>query len=201
LSSIANFPADSPRLQPTCGVVVQERYLDIMCRGAEAAGMAPEHLAALRATPCVPRKHPSEFQKFVPGPEGCDRAFKPEELLGHPEHKNYVVFNDKVLFCDTSDPETWVLRSILPPTPETTPAKGGDDFETMLRRTGANGLEHLRDGWDVTRHIAMQFHEPRYCELGVHSMEDVSEEHMAWLEDFTASFLFKSWRHVGHLVR
>ena len=192
-SSVAPFKAEG---KPT------ERYIDIMCRGAEAAGMSVDHVDALRATPCIPRKEFSKFQKFVVAQGGCDRFFKPEELLGHPNEHCYIVWNrSKVLFCDQSDPEIAkrLLRPIDPPTPETTPATGGEDITVMCHRTGANALLHLRDGWDITMFTATQFHEPRYCEHGVKSMEDVSEEHLAWLEDFMSTGILGCFQHVGYL--
>ena len=135
----ATVMADSGACLPT------ERYLDIMVRGAEQAGMDPAQVRQLRETPCVPRKRRSEFARF-PRAEGGQRGFSRAELEGHPPHIHYVVFGGQVLLFDSQCPAMVAERAGLPP----------------LERLSATG--RWRDGDDVTLFCAVQYYEPRYCE-------------------------------------
>jgi hypothetical protein len=48
---------------------------------------------------------------------------------------------------------------------------------------------------------AVQYYEPRYAENGVSvsSVEEMSQEHLAWLEDWCASFILRGFERVGFL--
>jgi hypothetical protein len=161
-----------------------ERYVDIMVRGAVHAGMRSDLVEALRGTPVVPRKPAEDFLPFPVAAEHGDgrgmRIFQLHELAGHGSNEHYTVFNGRVLLHDSENPRMAAAREGLP---------------DLL----ASG--RFRDGEDITMFCAVQYYEPRYAENGVSgsSVEEMSQEHLAWLEDWCASFILRGFERVGFL--
>ena len=144
----------------TAESLTTERYLDIMVRGAEAAGMRRELVEELRATPCIPRKPSAEFQRFPVSATGDKRRFSRAELRGHPEHIHYITWCGTVLLHDSvANPEA---RQGLPALDSVSEASGS----AMAMRTPSSFKGRFRDGEDMALYAAVQFYEPRYSEAG-----------------------------------
>ena len=73
-----------------------ERYIDIACRGARAAGMHEAAVLELEGIEVVPRKNPADFQQFaVRG--GVALGSLPLMTMAEVAKQGLLVFNGKVL--------------------------------------------------------------------------------------------------------
>jgi hypothetical protein len=135
-----------------------ERYIDIITRGATAAGIKKEYIDWVNSVPNIPRTKPADFKTF-PVPEN-PKVFTAEELK---THLNAV--HPAPIFC----------------------ALNGKVFKfTTEKGSMRDKIYRKHSGKDITLFYASALYEPMYPP--VTTVEAMSAEHKAWVEDISVSF-------------
>jgi hypothetical protein len=147
------------------------RYLDIMCQGIAAVNMPLDIVEALQQTPCIPRKTRDEFKSW----HGLSwKPFTLEELNGLEDH---MIFNGKVLHFDKKNKRAMQLSTaVLGP--------------QMYHAFNFSGK-------DMTLFWARQYYEPLFAPA--FSVDAITAEHFAWLEDWLSSATLCGFVCVGYV--
>eukprot|EP00455_Lapot_gusevi_P029905 TRINITY_DN3205_c0_g1_i1.p1 TRINITY_DN3205_c0_g1~~TRINITY_DN3205_c0_g1_i1.p1 ORF type:complete len:272 (-),score=75.20 TRINITY_DN3205_c0_g1_i1:162-977(-) len=149
-----------------------ERYIDILTQGARHYGVKAEYIEWLANHPCVPRKTPAEFRKFQPK-EGLEmKNFTSQELSQY----NGADGKD-ICLCVNGK----VLRYI---------GSGQNPFVVNIRNLWA--------GKDCTFQGASYLYEPKYPVSSC--LEEMPEEHRAFVEDMVYGMMSSEYEMVGYLV-
>ena len=146
-----------------------ERYIDIIWRGCRYYGVDPEYQAWLKSCPCIPRKKPSEY---------CTYAL--------PENPPAISVDELQKNNGQNDSELWM----------------GLNGKVMKYVGECSGVFYEMSkarfaGKDSTVLMARNIFEPLYP-IAV-SLEAMSTEHRAFVEDFAFGIMGASYQAIGIL--
>jgi len=143
-----------------------QRYIDILCMGAESYGVKAEYVEWLRAQPCTPRKKMQELWRIPRvGLENVAMSLAELEGLDGSDGKPLVMCHNGVVLL-------WTGSMDGPMVP-------------LIKGAHAAGPAEI----DMTSRVARLLFEPMFGPTPPQCTADMSEEHKAWTEDILGRFL------------